>query len=102
MAVMRICKVFRKICSSVWNSLEIDGLQADIVRSMALSEIHIPPSFFDVTTRVIYHLVNELDVCGPISSRWMYPIERYMKTLRDYVKNKARPEASMVEGYVRD
>ena len=32
----------------------------------------------------------------------MYPIERYMKTLKGYVRNMARPEASMVEGYIKD
>jgi hypothetical protein len=29
----------------------------------------------------------------------MYPIERYMKTLKDYVRTYACPEASMAEGY---
>jgi hypothetical protein len=32
----------------------------------------------------------------------MYPIERYMKTLKRYVRNMARPEASMAEGYVKE
>jgi hypothetical protein len=32
----------------------------------------------------------------------MYPVERYMKTLKRYVRNMARPEASMVEGYLKD
>jgi hypothetical protein len=30
---------------------------------------------------------------------WMYPMEHYMKTLKGYVRNKVRPEGSMVEGY---
>ena len=102
MAVMRICRVFRKICGSVWNPSEIEDLQADVARSMALLEIHFPPSFFDIMTHLVYHLVDELDLCGPVSSRWMYPIERYMKTLKEYVRNMARPEACMAEGYVRD
>jgi hypothetical protein len=101
-AVMRISRVFRKICSSVWNPSDIGALQADVARSMALLEIHFPPSFFDVMTHLVYHLVDELDVCGPVSSRWMYPVERYMKTLKHYVRNPARPEACMAEGYVRD
>jgi hypothetical protein len=29
----------------------------------------------------------------------MYPIERYLKTLKGYVQNKARPEGRMAEGY---
>jgi hypothetical protein len=32
----------------------------------------------------------------------MYPVERHMKTLKNYVRNTARPEASMAEGYVKD
>jgi hypothetical protein len=32
----------------------------------------------------------------------MYPIERYMKTLKGYVWNMARPEACMAEGYLKD
>jgi hypothetical protein len=29
----------------------------------------------------------------------MYPIKRYLKSLKDYVCTYARPEASMAEGY---
>uniref|UniRef100_A0A803PLT5 DUF4218 domain-containing protein n=1 Tax=Cannabis sativa TaxID=3483 RepID=A0A803PLT5_CANSA len=34
--------------------------------------------------------------------RWMYPFERYMKKLKNCVRNKACPEGSIVEGYVMD
>ena len=30
----------------------------------------------------------------------MYPIERYLRRLKSYVKNKARPEGSIAEGYI--
>ncbi|XP_062086582.1 uncharacterized protein LOC133792694 [Humulus lupulus] len=39
---------------------------------------------------------------GPVFMRWMYPFERYMKKLKNYVRNKARPEGSIAEGYVAD
>jgi hypothetical protein len=74
----------------------------DVVESMALLDMEFPPSFFDIMTHLPYHLVQELDLCGPVSTRWMYPIERYMKTLKGYVRNMARPEASMAEGYVKE
>jgi hypothetical protein len=45
------------------------------------------------------HLVEELYICGPMHCRWMYPVERYLKTLKDYIRTYARLEASMVEGY---
>ncbi|GKF61781.1 hypothetical protein Tco_0181835, partial [Tanacetum coccineum] len=33
---------------------------------------------------------------------WMYPFERYMKKLKNYVRNKAKPEGSIAEGYVAE
>ena len=30
----------------------------------------------------------------------MYPVEKYLRTLKGYVRNKAHPEGSMVEGYL--
>jgi hypothetical protein len=50
----------------------------------------------------LVHLVEELDICGSVHVRWMYPMERYLKTLKGYVQNRARPEVSMAEGYVID
>jgi len=32
----------------------------------------------------------------------MYPIERYTKILKGYVKNQYRPEASMIERYIAE
>ena len=32
----------------------------------------------------------------------MYPFEIYLKKLKDYVKNAAKPEGSISEGYVVD
>ena len=48
------------------------------------------------------HLIEELDICGPIHVRWMYTMEWNLKTLKGYVRNRARPEASMAVGYVID
>jgi hypothetical protein len=95
MVVMRMSKVYRRICTKVYNPAEFESLQADVSESMALLEMEFPPSFFDIMTHLPYHLVQELDLCGPVSTRWMYPMERY-------VRKMARPEASMAEGYLKD
>ncbi|GJV45692.1 acidic leucine-rich nuclear phosphoprotein 32 family member A [Tanacetum coccineum] len=34
--------------------------------------------------------------------KWMFPFERYMKKLKNYVRNKAKPEGSIAEGYVSE
>jgi hypothetical protein len=102
MAIMWMCKIFRRICTKVYKLAKFESLQVNVAESMALLEMEFPPSFFDIMTHLQYHLVQELDLCEPMSIRWMYPIERYMKTLKEYVRNMARPEASMAEGYVKD
>jgi hypothetical protein len=102
MAIMRMCKIFHRICTKVYNPTEFESLQVDVAESMALLEMEFPPLFFNIMAHLSYHLVQELDLCGPVSTRWMYPVEMYMKTLKEYVQNMAWPEASMAEGYVKD
>jgi hypothetical protein len=76
---------------------------ADIAEStitVCLLEKRFPPTFMNIMPHLPIHLVEELFICGPMHTRWMYPMERYMKNLKDYVRTYARPEASMAEGYV--
>jgi len=51
---------------------------------------------------VLLHLVSEIKECGPAFLRWMYPIERYMGFLKGMVKNRAKPEASIVTRMVAE
>jgi hypothetical protein len=102
MAIMRMCRVFRRLGTKVYNPADFPSLELDVAESMALMEIEFPPSFFDIMTHLPYHLAKELDLCGPVSARWMYPVERYMKVLKNHVRNMARPEACMAEGYLKD
>ena len=51
---------------------------------------------------VIVHLVREIKCRGPVYLRWMYPVERYMKILKEYTKNLHHPEESIVERYIAE
>ena len=59
----------------------------------------VPPTFVNVMTHLPVHLVEQLLRCGPVHCRWMYPIEQYMKTLKDYMRTYAHPEGNIAEGY---
>jgi len=61
-----------------------------------------PPSLFDIMVHLVVHLVREIRLCGPVYMRWMYPVERYMKILKGYVKNQCRLEASIIERYISE
>ena len=101
-AVIRMGTVFQRICSKVIDPMELPGLMDYAAETLCLFELHFPPSFFDIMTHFTVHLIEELEQCGPVHSRWCYPVERYMGVLADYVRNMGRPEASMASGYKDD
>ncbi|XP_021831746.1 uncharacterized protein LOC110771708 [Prunus avium] len=47
-------------------------------------------------------LPKDAKVAGPVQFRSMYPVERYLHKLKTYVRNKAHPEGSIVEGVLGD
>ncbi|XP_077242415.1 uncharacterized protein LOC143882921 [Tasmannia lanceolata] len=59
-----------------------------------------PPAFFDIVVHLPIHLADEARITGPVQYRWMYPIERYLLTLKSYVRNRSRVEGSIAEGYL--
>ena len=62
-------------------------------------ELVFPPSFFNIMTHVLVHLVDEIVVLGPVFLRNMFPFERFNGVLKKYVRNRARPEGSISMGH---
>ncbi|XP_019178917.1 PREDICTED: uncharacterized protein LOC109174085 [Ipomoea nil] len=98
--IIRFCFFFNAICGKVIDPDKLDELQNGIIVTLCQLEMYFPPSFFDVMVHLVVHLVREIKQCGPASLRWMYPFEWYMKVLKGYVRNRYRPEASIVESYI--
>jgi hypothetical protein len=73
-----------------------------VVETICILELCFPPAFFDVMQHCLIHLVDELEICGPVGGRWMYPCERYLGTLKSYVRTKSQPEASIANGYAAE
>ena len=63
----------------------------EIAEIMTLLEKEMPTSFFDIQVHLLVHLVDEVKIVGVVSSRWMFFVERYMKTLKDFVRQRAQP-----------
>jgi hypothetical protein len=81
---------------------EMPELFEETVVTMCMLEKIFPPSFFDVMSHLPIHLIQQLDIYEPVHTRWMYPIERYLKTLKGFVHQRAQPEGSMARGYIMD
>jgi hypothetical protein len=50
-------------------------LKEDVVVTLCMLEMEIPPSFFDVMTHLVLHLVEDLELCGHVHRKWMYCIK---------------------------
>ncbi|XP_078167221.1 uncharacterized protein LOC144561984 [Carex rostrata] len=98
-AITKLCFFFNAINSKVIDPLKLDSLQKEVVVTLCHLEMYFPPSFFDVMVHLVVHLVREIKICGPVFLRYMYPFERFMGILKSYVRNRHRPEGSIVEGY---
>ena len=66
---------------------------------LCMLEKEFPPLFFDIMSHLVMHLVEEVEICGPVYTHWMYPIESYLKTLKENGRNRARLEGCMAKSY---
>jgi len=94
--ITRLCLFFNAICRKVIDPTRLDELENEAIIILCQLEMYFPPSFFDIMVHLIVHLVRDIRICGPVFLQWMYPIERYIKIFKGYVKNPYRPEASIV------
>ena len=100
--LIRLGKSFNRICARVIDKSEIAALRLYVVETICILEVCFPPAFFDIMEHSLVHLVDELELCGPVGGRWMYPCERYLGNLKSLVRNKTHPEASMANGYAAE
>lgn len=99
-AIIELCNIFRELCSKKLNMELLKRLDSSIAVTLCKFDKIFPPSLFDIMMHLPVHLAKEAMAGGPVQYRWMYPIERYLRRLKSFVKNKARPEGSIAEAYI--
>ncbi|GJY04667.1 zinc finger, CCHC-type containing protein [Tanacetum coccineum] len=100
--VYDICLFFKRLCAKVLDPDELDKMESEIALTLCEMEKLFPPSFFTIMVHLTIHLISEAKLGGPVHYRWMYPIERYLMRLKSYVRNRAQPEGSIAEAYIKD
>ncbi|KAK2659537.1 hypothetical protein Ddye_006070 [Dipteronia dyeriana] len=83
-----------------YESIHAYLLEKEVVLILYKLERIYPPTFFDVMVHLAVHLPIEAKLAGPVTYLWMFPFEGYLGTLKRYMRNKAKPEGSIVEAYV--
>ncbi|CAL1361192.1 unnamed protein product [Linum trigynum] len=97
-----LCSFFKELCSKVGQLENLNNLEAQIADTLCHLERIFPPSFFDIMIHLTIHLTYEAKLGGPVQARRMYPVERFLSTLKSYVGNKAKPEGSIANGYIAE
>ena len=69
---------------------DIDKLSCLIRGTLCRLEMVFSPAFFDIMMHLTVHLAKEAKDGAPMYYRWMYPVERYLRIVKGYVRNKAR------------
>jgi hypothetical protein len=94
---------FNSICSKEIGVEELDNISILIRETICRLEMTFPPGFFlDIMMHFPVHLAEEAKLGGPVCHRWMYQVERYLCTLKGYMRNKAHPEGSLAKGYISE
>lgn len=85
----------KEIAKDTLESARLNSLEA-----VAMVEKHFPSSVLTIQMHLLVHIVEEVRVAGTVHSRWMFFLERFMKTLKGFVRQRARPEGSMAMGWL--
>ena len=100
------CFDFSFLCT--WISCKkIDFISIERMRILAIEivcmiESTFPTSILTIQVHTFVHLVDEVALVRVVNTQWMFYLERFMKVLKGFVCQKARPEGSMAEGLCLD
>jgi hypothetical protein len=86
---MKLCSFFNTISQKVVDPMKLAKLQDDLILTMCNLEIIFPPSFFDLMSHLLIHIVHEMKYLGPVFLHQMYPFVWFMTVLKKYVRNRS-------------
>lgn len=75
-------------------------MRIEAIEIVCMIERTFPTSILNIQLHLLVHLVDEVALAGTVHTRWMFYLERFMKTLKGFVRQKVRPEGSMAEGWL--
>ncbi|KAI5335221.1 hypothetical protein L3X38_025354 [Prunus dulcis] len=99
--IMLLCRFFSQLTAKTLRRTDMFQLRHEIVQVLCKFEMIFPPAFFTSMMHVMVHLPEEALLAGPVNYCWMYPIERLLGELKKSVRNRAKPEGSIIEAWKR-
>ncbi|BBH07076.1 hypothetical protein Prudu_018896 [Prunus dulcis] len=91
--IMLLSRFFSQLTAKTLRKTDMFQLRHDIVQVLC--------NFLHKYDARMVHLPEEALLAGPVNYRWMYPIERLLGELKKSVRNRAKPEGSIIEAWVQ-
>jgi hypothetical protein len=85
--IMKLCSFFNAISQKVVDPMKLTKLQDDLILMMCNLATIFPPSFFDLMSYLLVHIVHEMKYVGHVFLHKIYPFEMLMTVLKKYVRN---------------
>jgi hypothetical protein len=98
-AIMNFCFFFNAIGQKVLSEEALQSLEIRHYETLSFLEMYFPPAFFDVSVHFTAHLIKEIKLLGHVFLHQMYAYKRFNGVLKSFIRNRAYPEGSMVQGY---
>ena len=80
--MIELCLFFKDLCSRTLKLDVLNQMKEDIVVILCKMEMIFPLAFFDIMVHLALHLLQEVELAGPVQFCWMYPIERFLGKLK--------------------
>jgi hypothetical protein len=90
---------FNAIDQKVLSEEALKSLEKRHYETLCFLGMYFSPAFFDVSVHFKAYLIKERKLLGPVFLHQMYAYERFNGILKSFVRNRAYPEGSMVQGY---
>jgi hypothetical protein len=70
---VKLCAFLNEISQKAIDPRNLEKLQKDVVQCLVNFELAFPPSFFNIMTHLLVHLVKEITILGPVFLHNMWP-----------------------------
>jgi hypothetical protein len=71
--IVKLCALLNAIFQKVINAEILPRLQKDVAQCLVSFELVFPPSFFDIMTHLLVHLVEEIAILSPVFLHNIFP-----------------------------
>ena len=97
-----LCSFFDVITRKSITVKKLGRLQEEIVTILCEMEMYFPPAFFDIMVHLLVHIVDDIEDLGPAFLHNMMALERMNGFIKGYVRNRAHPDGSIVQGFLTE